>query len=87
MTYPISSTANQETTACKTTFSPVDYETEPILRVIPLGGVGEIGKNMMVLECQGGLLVIGGKIRDVLADLIYKQTGRRPMILPLVLEV
>ncbi|HSN74928.1 MAG TPA: hypothetical protein VL334_07530 [Anaerolineae bacterium] len=33
------------------------------------------------------MLVIGGKIRDVLADLIYKQTGRRPMILPLVLEV
>jgi ribonuclease J len=34
------------------------YETEPILRVIPLGGVGEIGKNMMVLECQDRLLVI-----------------------------
>ncbi len=31
--------------------------------------------------------VIGGKIRDVLADLIYQQTGRRPLILPLVLEV
>jgi ribonuclease J len=30
---------------------------------------------------------IGGKIRDVLADLIFKETGRRPMILPLVLEV
>jgi ribonuclease J len=31
--------------------------------------------------------VIGGKIRDVLAELIYRRTGRRPMILPLVLEV
>lgn len=31
---------------------------DPVLRVIPLGGVGEIGKNMMVLECQERLLVI-----------------------------
>jgi ribonuclease J len=30
---------------------------------------------------------IGSNIRDTLADLIYKQTGRRPLILPLVLEV
>ena len=28
------------------------------LRVIPLGGVGEIGKNMMVLEYDGHLIVI-----------------------------
>ena len=39
-------------------FSSANDTTEPILRVIPLGGVGEIGKNMMVLECQGRLLVI-----------------------------
>jgi len=31
---------------------------EPVLRVIPLGGVGEIGKNMMVLECRERLLII-----------------------------
>jgi len=30
----------------------------PSLRVIPLGGLGEIGKNMMVLESEGNLLVI-----------------------------
>lgn len=28
------------------------------LRVIPLGGLGEIGKNMMVLECGNDLIVI-----------------------------
>ncbi len=28
------------------------------LRVIPLGGVGEIGRNMTVLECAGRLLII-----------------------------
>ncbi len=30
----------------------------PLLRVIPLGGLGEIGKNMMVLESGDNLLVI-----------------------------
>ena len=31
---------------------------EPLLRVVPLGGLGEIGKNMMVLEAEGKLLII-----------------------------
>jgi ribonuclease J len=30
---------------------------------------------------------IGNKIRDVLGELVYQETGRRPMILPVVLEV
>ena len=33
-------------------------QPEQRLRVIPLGGVGEIGKNMMVLEYDGHLIVI-----------------------------
>jgi ribonuclease J len=32
--------------------------TKPTLRVIPLGGLGAIGKNMLVLECNGALLVV-----------------------------
>ncbi len=28
------------------------------LRVIPLGGLGEIGRNMMALECDGDVVVI-----------------------------
>ena len=30
----------------------------PFLRVVPLGGLGEIGKNMMALECDGDIIVI-----------------------------
>jgi ribonuclease J len=30
----------------------------PLLRVIPLGGLGEIGKNMLVLEAEDSLLII-----------------------------
>ncbi len=30
----------------------------PLLRMLPLGGLGEIGKNMMVLEADGNLLII-----------------------------
>jgi ribonuclease J len=31
---------------------------DPLLRVIPLGGLGMIGKNMMVLETRGEMLII-----------------------------
>ncbi|OHA68800.1 MAG: hypothetical protein A3A27_01385 [Candidatus Wildermuthbacteria bacterium RIFCSPLOWO2_01_FULL_47_18] len=33
------------------------------LRVIPLGGLGEVGRNMMVIECQGKILVIDMGLR------------------------
>ena len=31
---------------------------ESTLRVVPLGGLGEIGRNMMALECDGDIVVI-----------------------------
>lgn len=31
---------------------------KPRLKVIPLGGLGEIGKNMTVLECEGDIIVV-----------------------------
>lgn len=31
---------------------------KPMLRMIPLGGLGEIGKNMMVIECGEDLLIV-----------------------------
>ncbi len=30
---------------------------------------------------------LSNKIKDALAELIHKETGRRPMVLPVVLEV
>ncbi len=39
------------------------------------------------LRHPGPPSAVGANIRDALAELIYKQTGRRPMILPVVLEV
>ena len=36
----------------------VKEKTKPLLRVVPLGGLGEIGKNMLVLEADDKLLVI-----------------------------
>ncbi len=41
-----------------------------ILRVIPLGGVGEIGKNMMVLEYDSRLLVIDAGLMFPESDML-----------------
>jgi len=32
--------------------------TKPSLKIIPLGGLSEIGKNMMVIECEDDIIVI-----------------------------
>jgi ribonuclease J len=37
---------------------PIDVPAEPAVRLIPLGGLGEIGLNMMLVECGEDLLAI-----------------------------
>ena len=37
--------------------------TAPAVRVLPLGGLGEIGKNMTVVECDGRILVVDVGLR------------------------
>jgi ribonuclease J len=37
---------------------PIDVPTEPAVRLIPLGGLGEIGLNMMLLECGPDILAV-----------------------------
>ncbi|MBI2644275.1 MAG: ribonuclease J [Candidatus Wildermuthbacteria bacterium] len=36
----------------------VSQTTEESLRIIPLGGLGEVGRNMMIIEWQGKILII-----------------------------
>jgi ribonuclease J len=59
------------------------------VRIIPLGGLGEIGKNMTVVEAEGGLLVIDAGLafpRDehlgvdlILPDFSYLSDSGRPV--------
>jgi ribonuclease J len=42
---------------------------KPLLRVIPLGGLGEIGKNMLVLEAEEKLLVIDAGLMFPTSDM------------------
>ena len=41
----------------------------PLLRVIPLGGLGEIGKNMLVLEAGANLLIIDAGLMFPTSDM------------------
>jgi ribonuclease J len=40
------------------------------LRVLPLGGLGEIGKNMTVVECEGRIVVVDVGLRFPTADMM-----------------
>jgi ribonuclease J len=40
------------------------------LRILPLGGLGEIGKNMMVLEYEGRIVVVDTGLRFPTADML-----------------
>ncbi len=40
------------------------------LRVLPLGGVGEIGKNMTVVEYDGRLVVVDCGVRFPTSDMM-----------------
>ena len=37
---------------------PIDAPAEPAVRLIPLGGLGEIGLNMMLIECGPDILAV-----------------------------
>src|SRR5574341_1134951 len=37
---------------------PIDVPTEPAVRLIPLGGLGEIGLNMMLVECGADIIAV-----------------------------
>ena len=42
---------------------------KPVLRIIPLGGLGEIGKNMMALECGDDIIVVDCGVQFPTEDL------------------
>ena len=43
---------------------------DPTLRVLPLGGLGEIGKNMTVIEIDDRLLVVDCGLRFPTAEMV-----------------
>ena len=44
--------------------------TGPILRILPLGGLGEIGKNMTVVEYDGRIVVVDVGLRFPTAEMV-----------------
>ncbi|MFH1560486.1 MAG: ribonuclease J [Chloroflexota bacterium] len=43
---------------------------EQSLKIVPLGGLGEIGKNMMALECDGDIIVIDAGVQFPEEDML-----------------
>lgn len=43
---------------------------ESTLRVLPLGGLGEIGKNMTVFELEGQIVVVDVGLRFPTAEMV-----------------
>ena len=46
-----------ENPICEVQFSIVSSTKKDSVRPIPLGGIGEIGKNMLVVECGSDIIV------------------------------
>ena len=45
------------------------------LRVLPLGGLGEIGKNMTVFELDGRIVVVDVGLRFPTAEMVLVAVG------------
>ena len=54
-------------------------------------GVGNVGRVVKALDHGGNHLAEGGfvtaKVKEILGKFLYQQTKRRPMILPIAVEV
>ena len=64
---------------------PIDAPGEPAVRLIPLGGLGEIGLNMMLIECGPDILaalVEAGPAIDEMALMLQQEVALRVAAAP-----